>query len=203
MINFEFSQLYPEEENNFLNSWQIWTKQILQEAKYINKSPALLKFLTENCGEWDEAIGALFTLLHLIPPTAQGKAKRNRCNIEDAKTRLEGTPLQSILDTWKGDVKQPNLLCLGSDKNSLDNFFIICDRLLLPLAARNSTEAIDSLFKSHYVFGTEYDVSLRGLWKFIQVYIFKLDPEEPNLPMKVKQVFNQLNRGINQPQKNV
>lgn len=115
----------------------------------------------------------------------------------------EGTPLQSILDTWKGDVKQPNLLCLGSDKNSLDNFFIICDRLLLPLAARNSTEAIDSLFKSHYVFGTEYDVSLRGLWKFIQVYIFKLDPEEPNLPMKVKQVFNQLNRGINQPQKNV
>lgn len=76
-------------------------------------------------GEWDQAVGALLTLLHLIPP----KEKQRGTSAILTKTRQdsfrivgqvshakilfifirfkficflkEGTPLQSILDTWK------------------------------------------------------------------------------------------------------
>ncbi|XP_035700772.1 uncharacterized protein LOC118437467 [Folsomia candida] len=198
MINFEFSQLHPEQSDNFLKSWPTWVDKILQRAGSIKKSPALIRFLAQGCGEWDFSIGALFTLLHLIPPTAQGQGKANHCTLDGAKTKLinffkAGTPLQSILDTWKAELKQPNLVCLGVDKKNLSSFFIACDGQLLPIASKNSTEAIDILFKSHYVFGTEYDISLRGLWKFIQVYIYGLETDAENLPRNVKQVFNQLN----------
>lgn len=89
-----------------------------------------------------------------------------------------GTPLQSILDTWKIEKSQPNLVCLGDTTKDLNSFFIICDRRILPIAALNTTQAIDTVFKAHYVFATEYDKSLSGIWKFIQVYVYKLRRED-------------------------
>lgn len=103
-----------------------------------------------------------------------------------------GTPLQSVLDTWRDEKSQPNLVCLGDNSKDLSSFFIICDRKILPISATNSAEAIDTLFKAHYVFATEYDKNLAGLWKFIQVYLYKLDLESTLLPRKVKQVYSQL-----------
>lgn len=63
---------------------------------------------------------------------------------------------------------------------------------MIPIEATTSTEAIDTLFKTHYVFAAEYDKNLVGLWKFIQVYIYQLDVTTTNLPRKVKEVFAQL-----------
>ncbi|OXA48803.1 hypothetical protein Fcan01_16219 [Folsomia candida] len=103
-----------------------------------------------------------------------------------------GTPLQSILNTWADKKSQPNLACLGDNKKDLTSYFIVCDRKILPIAALNSAEAIDTLFKSHYVFATEYDKNLSGLWKFIQVYLYKLELGTTPLPRKVKQVYSQL-----------
>lgn len=68
----------------------------------------------------------------------------------------------------------------------------MCDRLLLPISAKNSAEAIDTLFKSHFVIGTQYDTNLIGLWKFLQVYLYKLHVESTELPRKVKGVYTQL-----------
>ena len=103
-----------------------------------------------------------------------------------------GTPLQSILDTWRSEVSQPNLLCIGEGRSNIDSFFLVCDRVLIPLAAKGATEAIDSLFKAHYVFGAEYDVNLVGLWKFLQVHVYNLEVDSTILPRKAKEVFGQL-----------
>jgi hypothetical protein len=105
-----------------------------------------------------------------------------------------GTPYQSILDTWKEQKTQPNLVCIGTTSEKIDSYFIVCDRTILPIEAKTSTEAIDSLFKCHYVIGTEYDKSLVGLWKFIQVYIYKLKKNNTVLPRKVKEIFSQLSQ---------
>lgn len=103
-----------------------------------------------------------------------------------------GTPLKSIIDTWKETKKQPNLVCIGDSSANLDSFFIVCDRLVIPLDCDNSTNAIDLLFKTHYVLGTEYDSNLSGLWKFIQVFIYELEADTTVLPPKAKKVYGQL-----------
>lgn len=46
------------------------------------------KNLKQKLGKWDESVTALFTLLQLIPPAAQGKGKGSRSTIEDARDLL-------------------------------------------------------------------------------------------------------------------
>lgn len=98
------------------------------------------------------------------------------------------------MDTWSDDKRQPNLICRGIDKKNLTSFFLVVDKVLLPIDATNCTEAIDRLFKSHYVFSAEYDKNLQGLWKFLQVFIYKIDVDKTDLSRKIKQVSSQLNR---------
>jgi hypothetical protein len=104
--------------------------------------------------------------------------------------------LSLILESWKKEKSQPNLVCLGGSEKDLISFFVACDGLLLPINSQNSTEAIDCLFKSHYVFGTQYDKNLVGLWTFIQVFIYKLEVEKTVLSRTVKEVFVQLQKFI-------
>ncbi|OXA48782.1 hypothetical protein Fcan01_16137 [Folsomia candida] len=85
-------------------------------------------------------IGALLILLHLIPPTAQGKGKGGRCKIDGAKGRII-TFHKSIIDTWNKETTQPNLLCLGESTANLSTFFVICDGVLIPVGAQNTTES--------------------------------------------------------------
>lgn len=66
------------------------------------------------------------------------------------------------------------------------------DKVLLPIEASNITEAADLLFKSHYVFGAEYDKNLQGFWKFLQVFIYNIDIETTDLSRKIKSVSAQL-----------
>lgn len=109
-----------------------------------------------------------------------------------------GTPYQSIIDTWKPEKCQPNLVCIGDTPSSLSTYFIVCDRHIIPIDSKNSSEAIDTLFKCHYVLGTEYDKNLVGVWKFIQVYIYKLDVDTSILPRKAKEVYGQLSSFFNE-----
>lgn len=102
-----------------------------------------------------------------------------------------------MLDTWSSGKTQPNLVCIGESSAAISSYFIVCDRVLIPINAKSSTEAIDTLFKTHYVLATEYDKNLVGFWKFIQAYIYKLDVETTHLPRKVKEVFAQLCNFIN------
>jgi hypothetical protein len=99
--------MFPESSSNFLLTWPSAASEIVKQAKIISKSPALLKFIADDAGifyilklniflwkysqlfysldKWDESIAAIFTLLHLIPPTAQGKGKGSRADLEQAK----------------------------------------------------------------------------------------------------------------------
>ncbi|OXA37683.1 hypothetical protein Fcan01_27540 [Folsomia candida] len=197
MISFEFSLMKEESQHNFTNSWPVFSSKLLIKAKEFNSSPAVTKYLAEESDQWDQSLAALFLLLHLIPPAAQGKAKGSRSKTTCAQMLMvsyykSGTPLNSILDTWSDEKRQPNLICLGEDKKNLVSFFLVVDKILLPIDATNSTEAIDRLFKSHYVFSAEYDKNLQGVWKFLQVFIYKIDVDKTDLSRKIKQVSSQL-----------
>ncbi|OXA38682.1 hypothetical protein Fcan01_26604 [Folsomia candida] len=151
LINLEFSLMHPGIEDNFLIQWPNLVKKLLDNRQRVNnKSQALKKFLREEFDKWDQSTLALFVLLYLIPPTARGKGQGGRCSIEKAKSRLvtfyySGTPLQTVLDNWDPDVTQPTLIYFGDNKASPSSYFLICDRLTIPLSAKNSTQAIDSL----------------------------------------------------------
>ncbi|XP_035710226.1 uncharacterized protein LOC110853528 [Folsomia candida] len=202
LIRLEFSLLQGESQENFTRIWPSFSSQLLEKVKDLKQSPSLCKFLTEESDNWDSEVAALFVLLYLIPPAAQGRGKGSQCTIDEAKNLLisfykTATPLPSILDTWSEDKRQPNLLCLGENKKTLSSFYLVVDKVLLPIDAKNSAQAIDLLFKSHYVFGAEYDKNLQGLWKFLQVYIYKVDVDSTDLSGKVKSVFTQLSNIFN------
>ncbi|XP_021959390.1 uncharacterized protein LOC110855279 [Folsomia candida] len=197
LVNFEFSLLFQDASHKFLQIWPKFAKRLLDHVKQIKQTPAMAKFFATEADKWDESILALLTLLQFIPPAAQGKGKGGRAKIEDARDLVvtfypTGTPYHSILDTWKAEKTQPNLVCMGTSTSTISSYFIISDRTMIPIEATTSTEAIDTLFKTHYVFAAEYDKNLVGLWKFIQVYIYQLDVTTTNLPRKVKEVFAQL-----------
>ncbi|OXA54642.1 hypothetical protein Fcan01_11300 [Folsomia candida] len=188
LINFEFSLMHENSVENFVDIWSAAAPKIRQKGPEINKTPALQKFFLEESSKF-------FSVDRGTAPQGQGRGSRS--NIGDAKELLisffkVGTPLQSILDTWPDRKIQPNLVYLGDNKKDITSFFIVCDRKIMPIAAVNTVQAIDCLFKSHYVFATEYDKNLSGFWKFIQVYLYKLDVETTRLPRKVKEVYSQL-----------
>ncbi|XP_035716445.1 uncharacterized protein LOC118439316 [Folsomia candida] len=88
MINHEFTLMHPNDDNRFLENWPALSEGIVEKAKEISHAPALLKFLAEEFSNWDSGIGALLALLHLIPPTVQGKGKGKRCKLNEAAGRL-------------------------------------------------------------------------------------------------------------------
>lgn len=96
------------------------------------------------------------------------------------------------MESWDKAVAQPCMVALGPASKILQQFFVFVDGCLLPIDATSSLEAIDRLFKAHFVFGTEYDHNLLGLWKFVQVFIYELDVESTKIPRKAKEVFTQL-----------
>ncbi|OXA49146.1 hypothetical protein Fcan01_15418 [Folsomia candida] len=187
LINHEFNLMFEDLSSKFLDIWPAFSTKLINHVKGLKVTPALEKFLATESGKWDDSIFALLALLQLIPLAPQGKGKGSRAKIEDARHRLvsfykTSTPYSSILDTWTAEKTQPNLVCIGESSAVISSYFIVCDGVIIPINAKNSVEAVDTLFKTHYVLAAEYDKNLVGFWKFIQVYIYKLDVPNTHLP---------------------
>ncbi|KAL6480290.1 hypothetical protein MHYP_G00113230 [Metynnis hypsauchen] len=128
---------------------------------------------------WDSDLSSLILLLHLLPPSAQGRKKPGKMSVTQATGYLvvfikAGTNIQEHLDSTE-DRRQPYLLAVGTARSRIHAFYIVVDKVAIPCKAASSLCAFDELFKAHFVFGTAYCESLRNLYTFIQTTIYKID----------------------------
>ena len=87
--------------------------------------------------------------------------------------RLEGVFKHS--STTQETQSQPFLLAIGNSKARITSYLIIVDHKAIPCSARTAEAAVDLLFKTHFVFGLEYCMSLRQFWTFVQTAIYEID----------------------------
>lgn len=128
---------------------------------------------------WDSDLASILLLLHLVPPTAQGRKKPGKMSASQAEKHLvvfkkSGTSIEDHLDTITTST-QPYLLAVGTQKNRISQFFIILDKTVIPCMSNSSLSAFDELFKAHFVFGTAYHTMLYNMLTFIQTTIYSID----------------------------
>lgn len=87
--------------------------------------------------------------------------------------------------------KSPFIIGIGDTKNKIHQFMIVLDGNLIPLSTKcNILDAIDYVFKLHFIFEIKYDHNLRLFWVFIQKYIYGMDVN--NLPTTVREIYHKL-----------
>ncbi|XP_051512255.1 uncharacterized protein LOC127416755 [Myxocyprinus asiaticus] len=126
---------------------------------------------------WDSDLSSILLLLHLIPPSAQGRKRPGK--VSQAEKHLvvfkkSGTNIEEHLRDITASA-QPYLLAVGPQKNSVHQYFIVLDQHAIPCKSTSSLGAFDELFKAHFVFGTSYNTMLHNMYTFIQTTVYNID----------------------------
>ncbi|XP_062384041.1 uncharacterized protein LOC134071377 [Sardina pilchardus] len=187
LIEQDFRLMFGEQTaNKFLERWPTTFKAgVIKESHGLVPSTDLLDLMrnaettTEVENGWDSDMSTIILLLHLLPPSAQGRKRPGRISASNAVDHLikflkTGTSVQQHLDNI-AQSRQPYLLAQGPIKSSIHSFFIAIDKHTLPCQATTSVGTLDELFKAHYVFGTSYSPVLNNFFTFLQTSIFNID----------------------------
>ncbi|CAL8269938.1 unnamed protein product [Arctogadus glacialis] len=177
----------------FLERWPTTFKQkIIQQSKALPTTSELEELIycaeaTSNEREGDEAsLGSgwdsdlsSILLLHLIPPSAQGRKRPGKVSATQAEKHLvvfmkSGTSVQEHVDAITSST-QPYLLAIGMNRATINEFFIVMDKQAIPCRSTSSLGAFDELFKTHFVFGIMYNQMLQNMYTFVQTTVFNID----------------------------
>ena len=96
--------------------------------------------------------------------------------------------MESHLAEERNDKKrrQPYLLGIG-ERNNPTQFFIVVDDLAIPCEG-DITEAVDKLFKVHYVFNIRYADEVYGFFAFIQNFVYGIRGQEA-VPARAREMM--------------
>ncbi|KAM4578246.1 uncharacterized protein V3H82_007716 [Fundulus diaphanus] len=177
----------------FMERWPTTFKQkVIQQCKALPSTSDLDELI--HCAEatpdeeeiddtltlgWDSDLSSIILLLHLIPPSAQGRRRPGKVSAAQAEKQLvvfkkSGTSIQEHVDAIKCTT-QPYLLAVGMKRSTIHEFFIILDKQVIPCKSSSTLGAFDELFKAHFVFGTMYNQMLHNMFTFIQTTIYNID----------------------------
>ncbi|CAM4532181.1 unnamed protein product [Leuciscus chuanchicus] len=164
LIEQDFRLLFAEATaNKFLEKWSTTFKaKVIKESHGLAPTTELLDLMrnAESAAEvengWDSDMSAILLLLHLLPPSAQGRKRPGKLSAYQAVDQLirfqkVRTSVQQHLDNITQS-SQPYLLAQGSTQSTIHSYFIVVDKHALPCKATGSVGAFDELFKAHYVF---------------------------------------------------
>ncbi|KAL7877266.1 hypothetical protein SRHO_G00039090 [Serrasalmus rhombeus] len=166
LIEQDFRLMFGEvTSNKFLERWPTtFKRKVMEESHGLKPTTELLDLMrnAESVVEvengWDSDMSANLLLLHLLPPSAQGRKRPGKMSASQAVDQLirfqkVGTSVHQHLDTITQS-SQPYLLALGSTTSSIHSYFIVIDQHALPCKATSSVGAFDELFKAHFVFAS-------------------------------------------------
>ncbi|XP_041915426.1 uncharacterized protein LOC121680250 isoform X2 [Alosa sapidissima] len=180
LIEQDFRLLFGETTaNKSLERWPTTFKaKVIKESHGLVPTTELLDLMhnAESAAQvengWDSDMSAILLLLHLLPPSAQGRKGSGKMSASQAIDQLirfqkVGSSVHQHLDNITQST-QPYLLAQGSTQSSIHSYFIEIDKHALPCKATGSVGAFDELFKAHYVFGMLYSFSLSSFFTFVQ-----------------------------------
>ncbi|KAH0564077.1 hypothetical protein KQX54_009045 [Cotesia glomerata] len=167
LIDVEFKLLFKEITSDiFIQTYPKYIYAALNVYDVEKRDKTIL--------DWDQETNSLICLTQLVPPTAKGKNNPNRAKTKSIIDKLlifrpVGTPLQV---KSSANSTQPKLLAVGPNKNTISQYHISIDNNCISLKVKDIVEAIDLLFKAHYVFNVKFDPDLKNFWVFIQHNFF-------------------------------
>ncbi|XP_024908503.1 uncharacterized protein LOC103397247 isoform X2 [Cynoglossus semilaevis] len=190
LIEQDFRLLFGETTaNKFLEKWPTSFKaKVIMESHRLVPTTELLDLMrsAESAAEvengWDSDMSTILLLLHLLPPSAQGRKRPGKMFTSQAvhqliKLKKTGISVQQHLDNITLS-SQSYLLAVGTTPSSIHHYFIVIDKHALPCKATGSVGVFDKLFKAHYVFGMSYSSSLTNFFTFVQTTICNIDMGE-------------------------
>ncbi|XP_015254069.1 PREDICTED: uncharacterized protein LOC107100184 isoform X2 [Cyprinodon variegatus] len=193
LIDQDFILEFGEDVSSmFLDRWPIFKQKVIQQSKTLPISSDLEKLI--QCAErasseeepeenlssgWDSDLSSIILLLHLIPPSCQGRKRPGKVSASQAEKHLvvflkSGRSIQEHVEAFSS-ATQPYLLAVGTKRSSIHEFFIVLNTQVIPCKSASSLEAFDELFKAHFVFGSVYHHTLHSMYTFIQTTIYNID----------------------------
>ncbi|XP_067257300.1 uncharacterized protein [Chanodichthys erythropterus] len=190
-IEQDFVLMFGEKTSaKFLERWPTtFMQKVIQQSKGLHFSQGLQDLIdaaesavkedqTDDAG-WDSDLASVLLLLHLIPPSPQGRKRPGKMSAHQAERNLivfkkAGTNIQEHLNAID-ECTQPYLLAMGTNKNNIHVYYIILDKQAIPCKSVSGLGAFDELFKAHFVFGASYSKVLHNMYTFVQTTIFQID----------------------------
>ncbi|XP_067257324.1 uncharacterized protein [Chanodichthys erythropterus] len=191
LIEQDFVLMFGEKTSaKFLERWPTtFMQKVIQQSKGLHFSQGLQDLIdaaesavkedqTDDAG-WDSDLASVLLLLHLIPPSPQGRKRPGKMSAHQAERNLivfkkAGTNIQEHLNAID-ECTQPYLLAMGTNKNNIHVYYIILDKQAIPCKSVSGLGAFDELFKAHFVFGASYSKVLHNMYTFVQTTIFQID----------------------------
>ncbi|XP_031155732.1 uncharacterized protein LOC116049837 [Sander lucioperca] len=149
---------------------------------------------------WDSDLSSVLLLLHLIPPSAQGRKRPGKVSASQAEKHLvvfkkTGTNIQEHLNAITTSA-QPYLLAVGVKKNAIHQFSIILNKNAIPCM---STSSLVALVYNIDV-GKVKDCALRRR-EYAKIYSL-INPGEIPLMLVQMSEFNRINKLFQQDRGN-
>ncbi|XP_055712441.1 uncharacterized protein LOC129807292 [Phlebotomus papatasi] len=170
LIQLDFQLLFPD-KNNCLK--ELFDEEFQTKLCTLGNTQAMRKI--DN--GWPTPIWATLNWLSLLPPTGGGRGHQGRPSLKEACGNL----IQFYEAGRVPDAKpSPTIIAQGNTRSDIRKFYVSLDESLI---VTNDTflDALDIMFKMHFVFDLEYEASLRNFFRYIQNYVFKIKGNEtPN-----------------------
>ncbi|XP_051503370.1 uncharacterized protein LOC127411714 [Myxocyprinus asiaticus] len=198
-IDQDFGLLFGDATSaKLLEKWSTNIKpQVIAQSRGLTQTSELQDLIqnaeaTEVEEGWDSDMSSILMLVHLLPPSSQGRKRPGKISARQAcdclvKFIKTGTSIQGHLDSI-GESLQPYLLVVGPKRSRVQSCFIVIDQHALPCKASNSLACVDELFKAHFVFGTSYCQELTNVYSFLQTTVYDIDVETTKVNPRVAEL---------------
>ncbi|XP_052426408.1 uncharacterized protein LOC127968947 [Carassius gibelio] len=199
LINQDFGLLFGDATSaKLLEKWSTNIKpKVIAQSRGLTQTSELQDLIqnaeaTEVEEGWDSDMSSILMLVHLLPPSSQGRKRPGKISAKQACDHLvkfikTGNSIQGHLDSI-GERLQPYLLAVGPNKSRIHSWFIVIDQHALPCKASNSLACVDELFKAHFVFGTSYCQELTNVFSFLQTAVYDIDVETTKVNPRVSEL---------------
>lgn len=160
LIDQDFGLLFGDATSaKLLEKWSTNIKpKVIAQTRGLTQTSELQDLIqnaeaTEVEEGWDSDMSSILMLVHLLPPSSQGRKRPGKISVRKAcdclvKFIKTGTSIQGHLDTI-GESLQPYLLVVGPKRSRVQSCFIVIDQHALPCKASNSLACVVSMCNSH------------------------------------------------------
>nr|XP_054755246.1 uncharacterized protein LOC129261213 [Lytechinus pictus] len=210
LAQLEFKLLFPDATSKLISTWETrFVQGILHIAKIsrLPKIKALMEELyspasnndgqyTPSDGKGKRSLYAFLAAVYLLPSNS-GK----RTSLTDAVqyflvTKPHGTSVASFLEDEQRQPVQKRtqhyLLGVGN-KRSPSQFFVIIDKQAIQCSTGpDITQAVDVMFKLHYIFNLHYAAELKSFYAFLEHYVYGIGIAGSAIPVRAKDLMSNI-----------
>ncbi|XP_041802086.1 uncharacterized protein LOC121612955 [Chelmon rostratus] len=201
-IKQDFSLKFGDDISaEFLEKWPTHYRQkVLEQSRGLTQTSHLEDLLhnadstTEELEHgWDREMTSVLLLIHLMPPSPDGRNKRpGKLSARQAIDHLvkfikTGTSVQGHLDSIT-ERRQPYLLAVGTQKSAIHKHLLVIDKHAIPRQSPDCLASFDELFKAHFFFATSYNRDLANVYHFLQTAVYWIDAATTKVNPRVEEM---------------